>query len=259
MLRSRLLRRLRRKPRVAIGAASDIGLVRQENEDAYGVFTDDGSGHDWLLVVADGMGGFARGAEASTMAVSVVKEAYYRASGSQADRLSLAFSEANRQVFLESERLGVRMGTTCTALSFDDGFHGGYHDALAVAHIGDSRAYEVTAGIIRQITTDHTLATELRTRGVISRSEEVSHPGGHALTRAMGVAAEARPTTVSLDLRRAPQWFVLCSDGIKHVGEERIADAVRRLDPQAACDALISDANRLGGGDNSTVVVLQLG
>lgn len=250
MLGSWFSRAFSRRSKIDVGASTDIGYVRNDNEDAYGVFSSDGRDRDRLLIVADGMGGFARGSEASFMAVSAIKAAYYGADGDPAERLRRAFDEANSQVFGRASDLRLRMGTTCTALSLTD--------VAVVAHVGDSRLYKVTPGHIVLLTEDHTLATELRTHGVISDAEAQGHPSGHALTRALGVADAVTPSVSTLARPAAPCWFVLCTDGLRRVDEHRMADLVRRLGPQQASEALVSAANKTGGIDNSTVVVVRV-
>ena len=236
-----------RRPRLDVGAATDIGFVRQDNEDAYGVFNEGTSRPDWLLVVADGMGGLARGAEASSLAVDGMRRGYYAATGKPADRLRAAFREANRVVFERANGMGLRMGTTCAALS--------YIDAPIVAHVGDSRVYEIGADHATPLTVDHNLASELRDKGVITASEALQHPGGHALTRAIGVSQTVEPAVRVLPAIRVPRWYVLCTDGLRQVGIDRVAALVRRLETQQACEALVGEANQGGGSDNSTVVV----
>lgn len=250
MLGSWFTRAFSRRSKIDVGASTDIGFVRNDNEDAYGVFSGDGREADRLFLVADGMGGFARGGEASAMAVDAIRATYYGAEGDQAGRLRRAFDEANRQVFMRAGDLRLRMGTTCTALSLTD--------VAVVAHVGDSRLYRITPSEVSLVTEDHTLASELRTHGVLSDAEAERHPGGHALTRALGVADVVRPTVTTLARPTAPCWFVLCTDGLRRVDETRMAKLVRRLGPQQASEALVSEANQSGGIDNSTVVIVRI-
>lgn len=238
-------------PRVSVGAATDIGFVRRDNEDSYGVFADGLRGRDRLFVVADGMGGYERGAEASAIAVDIVRTVYYGSGHSRESRLREAFVAANRAVYERSVQLGVRMGTTCTALSLDG--------SPIVAHVGDSRVYRISKAMVELVTEDHTIVGELQARGLLSDSEAAVHPQRHALTRALGLTHDSAPTIAEMLEDERPTWYVLCTDGIRSVSAYRLASLVRKLEPQQACEALIGEANQSGGTDNSTAIVVRLG
>jgi protein phosphatase len=236
---------------VVVGAATDIGFVRRDNEDSYGVFSEGARGRHRLFVVADGMGGYERGAEASALAVDVVRNVYFASERSQEERLKAAFAAANRAVYERSRLLGVRMGTTCTALSCDV--------YPIIAHIGDSRAYRISRESVELVTDDHTFVGELKAQGMLSESEAAVHPRRHALTRTLGLTPEAVPSIERMPDEVGTIWYVLCTDGIRSVDSYRLASLVRRLEPQQACEALIGEANQSGGTDNSTAVVVRFG
>lgn len=251
MPRSLFSRPLARRSRIAVGASTDIGYVRRNNEDAYGVFTGGARDGERLFMVADGMGGFERGADASALAVDTIRRIFFEHEGAAESRFTTAFVGANRAIYDRATSKNVRMGTTCTALAYGGG--------LVVSHVGDSRAYRVTAHTIDRLTEDHTLAESLRTQGVLTRSEAEMHPGGSALTRALGVGPEVEPTVVRLDDPAETTWYVLCTDGLKSVDVERVGALVRKLEPQLAAEALVGEANQAGGSDNTTVVVVRVG
>ncbi len=243
-----------RRRTIDVGACSDVGRVRTENEDAYGHFeaTPGGKGAEQLFVVADGMGGHERGGDASRLAVEALRETFFAASAwSVGERLRRAFETANTRVFEQSRQKQVfkKMGTTCTAMALVDGH-------VHLAHVGDSRAYCVDPHGIRQLTRDHTLVEELFRQGVLTAEEARRHPRRHALTRALGIHA-----TLEVDVLEAmpvamPQIFVLCSDGLAAVDEDEIRQVVEALTPPQAAERLVALANERGGPDNVTVLVV---
>jgi serine/threonine protein phosphatase PrpC len=141
------------------------------------------------------------------------------------------------------------MGTTVVALLVEA-------ERGAIAHVGDSRAYRVRAGRIRQLTDDHSIVGELLRRQEITADDAREHPHRHVLTRALGVRGHVQPDLAELTL--APgDVFVLCSDGLtNHVEDHEIAKLVSEAaDLEAGCASLIDLANRRGGEDNITVVL----
>jgi len=231
-------------------ARTDVGLRRSANEDRYTV-----ASHLGLYLVADGMGGHTAGQVASELAAQSARRALETLEGAETsltEKLRFSVAAANREVFStaqgKSELAG--MGTTLVAL-----LAGG--ERIALAHVGDSRAYLVRGGRIRQLTDDHSLVAELVRRREITAHAAKGHPHRHVLTRALGVrrsveADFAELTPASGDI------FVLCSDGLTgHVQDEEIAATVtRESDPDTACADLIDLANSRGGEDNTTVLVV---
>lgn len=240
------------------GHATHQGLVRADNQDAYGIFprehADPTRGAGLLFVVADGMGGHQGGREASQMAVHQIEERY-RASALRdvAQALRQAFTDANAEIYTRSTQDPALqgMGTTCTALVFR-------RNRAWIAHVGDSRAYRITEEGIEQLTQDHSRVEEMVRQQLLTPSEAATHPQRNVLSRALGVVPE-----VEIDLIEAPaletgHTFLLCSDGLADVPVEALHEAVRTLSPQQACDALVQQANALGGHDNVTVVVVRV-
>lgn len=239
-------------PRLVVGARSDVGRVRPENEDAYGCYPPESPR---LFVVADGMGGHEDGARASRLAVEAVRDAFFHAAGRPlAERLARAVEAANAAVYDEARAsVAARpMGTTCTALGLDE-------REAAVAHVGDSRAYLVRVGGIVPLTEDHTLVEALRREGALTDAEAERHPQRHALLRAIGIGPEVEVDVVALKPPAPGDAYVLCSDGLAPVAAAEIHDAVCRAAPQEAADALVRLANERGGRDNVTVVVVEVG
>jgi protein phosphatase len=234
-------------------ARTDPGRRRPANEDAYAVAPELG-----LYLVADGMGGHRAGHVASGLAARAALgslRSLRQEPRSAVEKLRVSVAAANAEILASSrakpELSG--MGTTVVALLAEG-------ERVALAHVGDSRAYLIRGAGIRRLTDDHTLVGELVRRGEISERAAGGHPQRHVLVRALGVRRTVEPDL--LELTPEPgDAFVLCSDGLTgHVEDGEIAEIVsREPDPDAACAELVDLANRRGGEDNITVVVLRFG
>jgi protein phosphatase len=232
-------------------ASSDVGLRRRINEDRYALAPDLG-----LYLVADGMGGHTAGQVASELAADASLQAIRAlegASASLSEKLRYAVASANRAIYTTArERPELAgMGTTLVCLLAGEG-------RAALAHVGDSRAYLVRGGRIRQLTDDHSIVGELLRRNQISEDAAREHPHRHVLTRALGVRRAVEPDLAELT-PVAGDRFVLCSDGLTtHVEDHEIAKALAEEDDlQEACERLIDLANGRGGEDNTTIVLVR--
>jgi serine/threonine protein phosphatase PrpC len=232
------------------GSASDVGRVRKVNQDLPLETAN-------LYAVADGMGGHVGGEVAAQVAV----DALLRGFTSEPTRAGLqgAFSKANQAVWQESqERTELRgMGTTLTAAALVGGEDG--HDTLALANVGDSRAYLYSEGRLVQITADHSLAEERMRQGEITEEEAAVHPQRHILTRALGIATDVDTDMWELALRTGDR-LILCSDGLSNeLSNEEMAETLATVvDPSEAAHQLVDRANAHGGSDNITVVVVDV-
>ena len=227
--------------KIEVGSATDIGRVRERNEDSVLVSPP-------LYVVADGMGGHRGGQVASQVALEAMEGLATEGRGSLADHVH----RANRAVWdrsVEDERLSG-MGTTLTAAQIDGA-------SALIAHVGDSRAYLLRDGSLRQLTTDHTLVARMVKSGEITEAEAEVHPHKNVLTRALGTDEEVEVDEDSIALVDGDR-LLLCSDGLTGmVTEDQIQAILENSDqPQQAADRLVKAANRAGGIDNITVVVL---
>jgi protein phosphatase len=229
--------------KVRVGARTDIGRARERNEDSYLV-------RDPMFAVADGMGGHLGGEVASSMALEAL-ETLDRSDGLM-QALVEEIQKANRRVLEKGQGdPALRgMGTTLTVLVAEG-------DKAHVAHVGDSRAYLLRDGLLKQLTEDHTLVQRMVAEGRISPEEAGRHPQRSILTRAIGVDEEVPVEQITLDVHGGDR-LLLCTDGLTGmIGEERIQDVLEtESDPQAASDLLVEEANRAGGEDNITVVVV---
>src|SRR3984885_9660240 len=225
---------------------TDTGRQRRDNEDsAYA--------HAPVFVVADGMGGAQAGEVASRLAI----EAFERGlpdNGSPEERLAALVHEANHQIYERSraDRQRAGMGTTLTAAYVDDAH-------VAIAHVGDSRAYLFRDGTLQRLTQDHSLVDELVRRGKLTEEQAAEHPQRSIITRALGPEPDVEVDAWTYPVR-AGDVVLLCSDGLTSmISEESVREilaAHSNLD--AAADALINEANEAGGRDNITVVLFRL-
>ncbi len=229
--------------RVLVGAASDIGQVREGNEDSYLVL-------DPLFAVADGMGGHRGGDVASTLALQTVERMFSAHDGSLIEQVEAA----NRAVFerSQSDRAVAGMGTTLTAALVQGG-------RVRLAHVGDSRAYLYRDGELLLLTEDHTLVHRMVEEGEITKEEAETHPHRNILTRALGTDDAVQVDEVPVDVRPGDR-LLLCTDGLTGmVHEDEIRGVLQRTrEPQAAVQQLVDLANRAGGIDNITAVILDI-
>jgi len=238
-----------------IVADTDRGLVREKNEDYYGIFEPEASDLieqlGILVIVSDGMGGHFSGAEASRASVELISEIYFdEAEGEPVERLKTAFDMANDYIFDDIGK-GVEgmAGTTCTAaLLFPEFAH--------VAHAGDSRAYLFRKDEVEQLTVDHSVVGEMMRKGVLTKEEARNHPHRNVITRAMGLRKGVQVDIIE----SVPFWpgdtLLICSDGLTSmVSEEEITKIVAAMPPKEAAQALIDKAKDEGGSDNITVIL----
>jgi protein phosphatase len=233
--------------KVRVAFRTDVGRSRARNEDSYLV-------QDPLFAVADGMGGHRGGDVASSLALDSLKPPEDGPPAQDFRRLVEQVKEANQRVLErgESDRDLRGMGTTLTAILTTDG-------KAHVAHVGDSRAYMLRDGKLQQLTEDHTLVQRMVREGRLTEDEAHTHPQRSVLTRALGVEENVAIDELTLDLKEGDR-LLLCSDGLTSMIDK---DAIQEIlagepDPQIAADRLIDEANRAGGDDNITVVILDV-
>jgi protein phosphatase len=233
---------------VSRGAASDRGRQRSHNEDAYSLPPPgaDEAGCGTLLVVADGVGGVAGGAAASREAVHYLQALYYAPVGPEqpGDRLAECVQAVNLLNRAAQERLGQkgqRLTTLVAAVI--------YNDTIWVANVGDSRAYLMQAGDQqrRQLTEDHSLSPASET---VTAAERTG-----AITQAIGLEEQSQVDIYRYSWQPGDR-LILCSDGLACLTGPAMARLVFQNPPQAAAEALVAQANREDGSDNSTVIVV---
>jgi serine/threonine protein phosphatase PrpC len=211
-----------------------------------------------LALVADGMGGHAAGEIASQMASSTIHDwiVSHRAAGEDAAALLRdAVLDANNKVYeaQRQDRSLAGMGSTLTSMLFEG-------DQYHIAHVGDSRAYRLREGKLEQLTRDHSLVWHLYENGVLDKSELARHPQKNLITRSVGSHLQ-----VDVDIEkgegRPGDVYLLCTDGLTDgVKEDELQAALSQshLTPQEIAEALVDSANKAGGPDNITAVVIRL-
>jgi len=248
--------------RFRVAGATDLGRVRQVNEDAYALCPDQG-----LFVVCDGMGGAMAGEVASRLAVETIVEQLSEAAGntvaipaaeqgyrSQTSRLAEAMRRSNARIYTQArdDSRQAGMGTTAVGALITQ-------DIASVAHVGDSRAYLWRNDCFEPLTNDHSFVEEQVRAGLLDRDQSLQSAHQNILLRALGLES-----TVEVELNEVPlrsgDYLLLCSDGLtRMVPEVAMAQAIARWrDPQRICKRLITAANGNGGADNITVVVVEI-
>jgi protein phosphatase len=227
-------------------AVSDRGLIRSGNQDSV-------HAGPWLLAVADGMGGMAAGDLASAIVIEAivaldVETPEERLVTALQEAVQVATERIRGAVAEDPERQG--MGTTLTALLF-----AGTGRCLALAHIGDSRAYLLRDGVLKQVTRDDTFVQMLVDEGVITAEEASSHPRRAVVTKALQ-GEDPTPAYFTLVPQAGDRWL-LCSDGLSNVVRaDSLAEALTSYPDRELCARRLVDlALRAGGPDNITVVV----
>lgn len=242
---------------------TDVGKKRERNEDS--LLIDESVG---LFMVADGMGGHLGGETASRLAVKTVGEILKKLledpestvstdfsfnRSDPGEHLKYALRLASQKIYEEAiHNPSLRgMGTTAVTLLIREGK--GF-----IAHVGDSRAYLVRKGEIRQLTADHSLVAEQLRAGIITENELKNHKFKNIITRSVGFQSDVEIDLLVRDLEEGDH-FLLCSDGLTNLVEDAdLLKIVSKNPPKVACQKLIDLTNKRGGDDNVTVVVTSI-
>jgi serine/threonine protein phosphatase PrpC len=239
------------------GAATDVGLVREVNEDAFLAAPP-------VFVVADGMGGHDRGDVASSIVVEefgrLVADGYDPLRGAAVIAETLERCQARIAEYDASQRAaGARdfaAGTTAVvALLIEQESE----PRWLLANLGDSRVYRFDDGVLEQVSVDHSLVQELVESGMITAADAAVHPERHIITRALGGAGSVEADYFVLPLSAAGR-ILLCSDGVSGmIDDARIAEIMADAeDPRDAADQVVAAAVAAGGQDNATAVVVDV-
>jgi len=242
-----------------VGSSTDAGRVRPKNEDylRYEIPEDSAlsAGRGSLFLVADGVGGAGGGEVASVEAVhAVIQEYYLDLRGDPGRMLRQAIQRANLHVHhLRAGHPDLSgMQTTLTALALCRGRYW-------VGHVGDSKAFLLRGGLLRQLTRDHTMVQEMRRLGLVDAGRAHRHPHRHLLTRTIG-----GDVMVQVDLHSGAcqpgDCFILSTDGLfEHLELEDVCAAFTNSAPDVAAPACVDEAKRRGGFDNLTVLAVRVG
>jgi PPM family protein phosphatase len=244
--------------KVSIGSKTDLGRVRENNEDKFEFYipSDEAvlASRGQVFVVCDGMGGHAAGQFASELTAKTFIDVYLTHPGTEiTEALTGALHAANRHVYLVSRTNPSRkgMGTTFTGMVL-------LQDMAYVVQVGDSRAYRLREGELTQLTEDHTYMNEMVRMGVLTPEQAAVHPQKHVLTRAVGVEENTVCDVYQFAIQQGDIYF-LCSDGIlNHVEDDQIAAILGANGPAEAAWKLVGQALIGGGSDNATALVLRV-
>lgn len=249
---------------IEFAGETNVGMKRTHNEDTFSIL-----GEENLFVVCDGMGGHASGEVASQMTVETLKTFFketredpemtwpYKMDRSrryQENRVITGIKLANLRIYESSKREPkyAGMGTTIVAVFFVD-------DGAYLCHVGDSRIYRIRGGEIEQISEDHSLLNDYIKMKKLSPEEIKNFPHKNVIVRALGMKESVKVDTL-FEIPHPRDTYLLCSDGLSgEISDEKMAELVtaNSNDLQAACHELIEEANRNGGHDNVTVVLVR--
>ena len=234
------------------GLLTDTGRQRSVNEDA-GLAVESAQGG--LYAVADGMGGHAAGELAANLALDALGSTFLQGKQRRPppERLAEAVQAANMEVMRHAVGEYVGMGTTLVALAIDRG-------AAILAHVGDSRAYLLRGGELTRLTEDHSWVAEQVRLGNLTEAEARDHQWRSVVSNALGGEERVRLELYGFPLKRGDR-LLLCSDGLSGVVEEQDLRVMLdwRLPPELTAQRLIDAANALGGPDNVTAVIVDVG
>ena len=243
-----------------IGMITDIGKVRKIDEDSilaadlsFGINSE--SKKFLLLAVADGMGGAAKGEEASKIALNaltktIIPELFGTLSFTEL--LENGIKNANQEILdyttKNPESSGMGTTTVCAVVKGNN---------IHLANVGDSRAYVISNDEIRRVTKDHSYVQALIDEGQITEEEAREHPQKNVITKAVGIMESVEPDTMKLTLD-TDESLLLCCDGvIAHLTDEDIHKIICNTnDPQNACQQIVDLANKRGGSDNISLIIL---
>jgi protein phosphatase len=238
------------------GAATDVGLVREVNEDSFLATPP-------IFVVADGMGGHDGGDVASAIVVEefgrLADEGYDPRSGSAVVARTLAACQRRIAEYGDQQASGRRRwyaGTTVVAALLVADEEG---PKWLLANLGDSRAYRLRGDLLEQVSVDHSVVQELVDAGAITADDAATHPERHVITRALGGPEQPEADYFLLPLPSAER-LVLCSDGVTGMIDDDVIAGILRdtEDPRDAADRLVAAAVSAGGQDNATAVVIDV-
>jgi len=248
------------RPGMEVAGLSDIGCQRENNEDSF-LYWEPADEREFrrkgrLAIVADGMGGYEGGQEASRLAVETVRDVYEKnLSDDPQAALVEAFLTAHERIldYAATNPQMQGMGTTCTALVIRG-------KQLFVAHVGDSRLYLVRSSQVSRLTRDHSYVGRLVESGIVRAEDAEKHPQRHILTAALGagddLSVDGAEKSVTL---QHGDCLLLCTDGLWGVvSEHELQSTVTNNAPAECCKALVKLARERGGPDNITLQVLRV-
>lgn len=246
------------RPKVSVACKSDLGRVRENNEDKFEYYipSEDSvlATRGQIYLVCDGMGGHAAGQIASELTCKTFIEVYLHHPAEDAETAAYsAVVAANRFVLDVARAVPSRrgMGTTLSALLI-------VQDRALTVQVGDSRIYRLRNDMLEMLTTDHTWVEDAISQGMITEEEASAHPYRHVLTRAVGTEDSVQPDLAWRNVEIG-DTYLLCSDGLlNHVPDPEIAEILMANAPSEAAWKLVGQALAGGGSDNCTVLIVHI-
>ena len=238
-------------------AKTDIVKIRENNQDSFYIDEDDLKYK--LYILADGMGGYAGGEIASSIAVNAVKT-YIKNNLKKGEYSKEKFKQVIKEAIeyanmmvnekaMEDEQIS-EMGTTLDVSII-------YEDRIFVGHVGDSRVYRIRNEIIRQLTNDHSYVEKLVRDGTITKEEAVNHPKKHMLIKVVGSKTFAEPDILEKKILK-DDVILMCSDGLTNMVENKEIYNIIKSENENVAETLVNQANRNGGYDNVTAIVIKI-
>ena len=237
-------------------AKTDVGKMRENNQDFYYI-SQEGDPIQ-LYIVADGMGGYNGGEVASSLATNAAKgyilSNFESICGEKEKILMLiksAIEYANMGVLekAKNEKELEGMGTTLDICLI-------YNNKIYIGHVGDSRIYRIRKEFIRRLTKDHSYVQQLVEDGKITKEEAVNHPKKNMITKALGVSSYVEPDVFVKGYLKE-DIVLMCTDGLTNVVNDQTIYEIATKDTENAPQAFIEEANKMGGPDNITVLVIK--
>jgi protein phosphatase len=242
-----------RKFKIEIGNHSDVGRVREINEDYFGSFQ---GNYGELLIVCDGMGGHKGGEIASRLSVESIKNHFESLNNSfnPVKEIRASIQSANNTLIdtAKNDPALNEMGSTVVITLLQE-------DKAYIANLGDSRIYLCREGEIKQLTKDHSLVQQMVDSRMISQEEAKHHPQKNVITRSLGIGLQTEPEVSEKIKIKEGDIFILCSDGLTtFVNDSEILKIVSNESVQDAADKLVDLANQRGGEDNITIQIAKV-
>ena len=237
-------------------AKTDIGKAREKNQDYY--YVSEENDEPKIYILADGMGGYKGGEVASKLATESVKkyiqsnfDSIIKDKESILKLIASAVEYANMVVYEKSKETQELegMGTTLEVCLI-------YNNKAYIGHVGDSRVYRIRNEVIRKLTKDHSYVQQLIEDKKITREEAKTHPKKNMITRALGCTPYVEPDLRARNFEKG-DIFILCSDGLTNMVEEKQIYEIIKEDIQMAAERLVDEANQAGGYDNITVIIIK--
>ncbi len=241
---------------IVSSAATHVGKVRQDNQDSLKVCSTDNHHSDstgFLYGIADGMGGYAHGGVASTVALETLFETYYEAKKeSPSQKIRVGIQNANLNVYKTAQTMASgKMGTTLTAVSVD-------HQTLTIGHVGDSRAYLIRDNKSKCLTNDHTRVGELVRMKLLTPEKVRTHVQRSVLDKCLGIGLFVQPDVFEVPVQDGDK-ILLCTDGLWSViDDHEFGSFISTVKSEEVCDSLVNLAMERDSDDNISILLIDL-